>query len=104
MELLLLPLVCAAVVQLLIGIACAIGYRHARRPATALVGAAACCLIVALFGDSFLMAIHTPSSFDAVADGFLLDGVHWTATVGLLALGCAMCLWLALAIPRRSCE
>jgi len=103
-ELLLLPLVCVAVVQLLVGIACAIGYRHARRPATALAGTAACCLLVALFGDRFLMAMHTPSSFDAVADGFLLDGVHLTAALGLLALGCALCLWLAFAIPRRSCQ
>lgn len=100
----LLLIVCAAAVQLLIGAGCAVGYRHARRPAGALIGSAACCLLVCVFGERLLRATHTPSSFDPLADGFMLDAVHLSAALGLLILGCGLSLWLAYAIPRRCCD
>ena len=60
-------------------------------------------VVAALFGESFFRAIHIPSSFDAVGDGFEILFKCVAAAVVAVLLSGAVCVWLSLGIcmPRH---
>jgi len=68
-------------------------WRHAR----AVIGAAVIVLLLTV-----RLALHTPSSFDAVADGFeVVPTIILTALVGLFHAGLFVCLIGAAVITNK---
>jgi hypothetical protein len=89
--------------QTLLAMTCLKKYPGARVSAVVLMIVAPLPTVVALFGESFLRAIHVPSSLDAIGDGFEILFQCVAAVVGTVFLSAAVCVWLSfgICVPRQ---
>jgi len=86
------------IAQSAVAVMCAKKYHATRLPACALLVASPIPVVAAVFGPAILSALHTPSSFDAVGDGFEILFKSVALVIGAEGFAGAVCVWLSLRI------
>ena len=94
-----MPLSATAIAQTALAIACFRRYPRTRLPAILLGTFVFCYMLFAVIGYDCLVALYRPSSYDPFADWIELPIQHVVMTGSLVAVACAVNIWLAFSIP-----
>jgi hypothetical protein len=79
-------------------------FPHAKLSAITLLATAPWQVLIAIFGESCLIAMHTPTSFDANADGIGIFLQWFVLTVASAIVPAILLLWLSFRINGKSRE